>query len=97
MTQSDFFLKKKKAFESNYNSLSLIKLVPPHHSVTCFLATPQLEELLAFVSPQRDAVFCPIAAGQSECQHQCCRTETERCGEKSGRRGGGSSPSTQEP
>lgn len=35
-----------KAFQSNYNSLSLIKLVPPQHSVMFFLATPQLEELL---------------------------------------------------
>lgn len=45
-----FFL---KAFESNYNSLSLIKLVPPHHSVMFFLATSQLEELLVFVSPRK--------------------------------------------
>lgn len=36
MTQRNFF----KAFESNYNSLSLIKLVLPCHSVMFFLATP---------------------------------------------------------
>lgn len=35
-----------KAFQSNYNSLSLIKLVPPQHSVMFFLATPHFEELL---------------------------------------------------
>lgn len=55
-----------KAFGSNYNSLSLIKLVPPHHSVMFFLATPQFEELLVFVSPQRDTPFCLIAAGQTD-------------------------------
>lgn len=95
MTQSNLFF--FKAFESNYNSLSLIKLVPPHHSVMFFLATPQLEELLVFVSPQRDTPFCLIAAGQTDHQHQCCCSETKWCGEKLGKRGWGSYPSTQEP
>lgn len=95
MTQSNIFF--FKAFESNYNSLSLIKLVPPHHSVMFFLATPQLEELLVFVSPQRDAPFCLIAAGQTDHQHQCCCTETKWCGEKSGKCGWGCNASTQEP
>lgn len=84
-----------RAFESNYNSLSLIKLVPPHRSVMFFLATPQLEELLVFVSSQRDAPFCPIAAGQTDHQHQCCCTETKWCVEKSGKRGWWNKRSTQ--
>lgn len=53
-----------KAFQNNYNSLSLIKLVPPQHSVMFFLATPWFEEFLV-VLPQRNIPFCLIMAGQS--------------------------------
>lgn len=85
-----------KAFQNNYNSLSLIKLVPPQHSVMFFLATPQFEELLV-VFPQRDIPFCLIVAGQTDHQHQCCCTETKWCREESGKWGWGNSPSTKEP
>lgn len=54
-----------KAFQSNYNSFLLIKLVPPQHSVTFFLATLLFEELLV-VFPQRDIPFCLIVAGQTD-------------------------------
>ena len=57
MTQSSFFFFKD--FESNYNSLSLIKLVPPHHSVMFFLAASQLEELLVFVSSPKGCTILP--------------------------------------
>lgn len=86
-----------KAFQSNYNSLSLIKLVPPQHSVMFFLATPRLEELLVFVFPQRDIPFCLIVAGRRDHQHEWCCPETKWCREESGKWGWGNNPSTKEP